>query len=198
MIIIGLTGSIACGKSTVSKIFQNKGLPVIDADLVARKVVEVGSEGLEKIKNTFGSKYISLDGSLNRTELGYLVFKEPLALKKINKLMQPLMKKETANQFLELEKSNTRLAIYDAALIIENGGADLFKSLIVVSCSLDIQLERLMKRNSLSKEDAILRISQQLSSREKEKFATMIIDTSGTLEETEKQTLEIFNIIKNY
>lgn len=122
MITFGLTGGIACGKSTVTKTFRAHNIPMVDADIVARQVVEIGTPGLNQIVETFGSQYLNTDGTLNRTELGKLVFFEPQAMLRINRIMLPLINKEAESQINKLHQEGNYIVGYDAALICEQGG----------------------------------------------------------------------------
>lgn len=188
MIIAGLTGGIACGKSTVSKTLIAHGIPVIDADIVARQVVEPGTPGLDQVIAHFGQQFLNLDGTLNRTALGLMVFSKPTILAELNNIMGPLIEAEARNQFNILSEAGCRVAVWDAALIVENGNHERYSPLIVVSCPREIQLERLMKRNGLTREEAMARISSQLSAPEKIKVANYVIDSSGSIENSIAQT----------
>jgi dephospho-CoA kinase len=188
MITFGLTGGIACGKSTVTKTFRAHNIPMVDADIVARQVVEIGTPGLNQIVETFGSQYLNTDGTLNRTELGKLVFFEPQAMLRINRIMLPLINKEAESQINKLHQEGNYIVGYDAALICEQGNAKKYKPLIVVHCPQDMQLARLMKRNSLTQAEAMARIEAQMPVAKKLKMADYNIDTSGTIEQSVKKT----------
>jgi len=209
--IFGLTGGIACGKSTVTKTFRKNGIPIVDADQVARDVVIPGSPGWFEVFLTFGKEYLNSDDSINRQKLGALVFSNPKEMKKLNDVMKPLLETESKRQlehalsFGELEwNTETNSPIlhrpgivgYDAALICEMGNADKYRPLIVVNCPPEIQIERLIKRNNLTIEQAQARIDAQMPLSEKVKLADFVIDTSGTIENSEKQTLEIISKLK--
>jgi dephospho-CoA kinase len=193
MITFGLTGGIACGKSTVTKTFRRNGIPLVDADIIARQVVEPGTPGYFKVLTAFGSEFFNEDATLNRAKLGELVFTEKTALDKINQIMGPLIHDEGSIQigrWLDyLRQQNKPLIVgYDAALIIEQSNHKLFKPLIVVSCPKEIQLERLMKRNQLTKAQAEARINAQMPVEEKIKYADFVIDTSREIEFSRLQT----------
>lgn len=198
MIVFGLTGGIACGKSTVTKTFRKHGFPIVDADIIARQVVDVGTYGYFSLLKTFGKRFFNEDGSLNREALGALVFSEKTAMKKLNDIMAPMIQDESFRQiqrwFLYLSGQGRELVVgYDAALICEMGNAKKYKPLIVVSCPRDTQIERLMKRNSLTREQAVSRIDAQMPVEEKIKLADYVIDTSGTIENSILQTEYIIN-----
>ena len=182
--IIGLTGGIACGKSTVSSYIRKKGFPVIDADQIARKVVEPGSVGLAQIRETFGTIYIRPDGALNREMLGKKVFAEPEALKKLNSITGPLILEE-----LKKELNTTAPVIFlDAALLLEE---EQYRNLVdevwVVSLKPETQLERLINRNGYGFRQAKNRIASQMSDGDRVKQADAVIDNNGTMEETLRQ-----------
>ncbi len=182
--IIGLTGGIACGKSTVSSYIQKKGFPVVDADRIARKVVEPGSKGLAQIRETFGTIYLRPDGALNREMLGKKVFAEPGALKKLNSITGPLILEE-----LKKELNTTAPVIFlDAALLLEE---EQYRNLVdevwVVSLKPETQLERLINRNGYGFRQAKNRIASQMSDGDRVKQADAVIDNNGTMEETLRQ-----------
>ena len=182
--IIGLTGGIACGKSTVSSYIRKKGFPVIDADQIARKVVEPGSVGLAQIRETFGTIYIRPDGALNREMLGKKVFAEPEALKKLNSITGPLILEE-----LKKELNTTAPVIFlDAALLLEE---EQYRNLVdevwVVSLKPETQLERLINRNGYGFRQAKNRIASQMSDGDRVNQADAVIDNNGTMEETLRQ-----------
>ena len=182
--IIGLTGGIACGKSTVSSYIQKKGFLVVDADRIARKVVEPGSKGLAQIRETFGTIYLRPDGALNREMLGKKVFAEPGALKKLNSITGPLILEE-----LKKELNTTAPVIFlDAALLLEE---EQYRNLVdevwVVSLKPETQLERLINRNGYGFRQAKNRIASQMSDGDRVKQADAVIDNNGTMEETLRQ-----------
>jgi dephospho-CoA kinase len=191
MITFGLTGGIACGKSTVTKTFRAHNIPMVDADIVARQVVEIGTPGLNEIVRVFGSQYLYTDGTLNRTELGKLVFAEPTAMLKINRIMLPLIAKEADSQMKKFHQDGYDIVGYDAALICEQGNCKKYRPLIVVHCPQDMQLARLMKRNSLTHAEAMARIEAQMPVEKKKKLADHLIDTSGSIENSIAQTEKI-------
>lgn len=197
MIIFGLTGGIACGKSTATKTFRKHGIPMVDADVVARQVVEPGTYGEYLIKENFGSDFFASDGSLDRSKLGQLVFSKPEALDLINKLIGPLVNQEADKQINELRNHGYSIIGYDAALICEMGNSKKYRPLIVVHCSADTQIARLMSRNSLTRAEAMARIAAQIPGHEKLKFADFTIDTSGTINNSIEQTEAIIKKLKS-
>lgn len=185
--IIGLTGSIASGKSTISQLLEDKGFHIIDADLVARKVVEPGTSTLIEISKQFGNEVIHPDGTLNREALGTLIFHNPSKRKQLNELMHPAIRQEMLAQRDQLKKQGMETIIMDIPLLFESKLQHFVEKILVVSVTEDIQLERLIKRNSLSEEEAKVRISSQLPVSEKEKAADAVIYNNGSIEESKIQ-----------
>lgn len=196
MIIFGLTGGIASGKSTVTKTFIKHGIPLVDADIVAREVVTVGSHGWGFVRAMFGQEYFNEDETINRTKLGALVFSDKQAMYNLNHVMKPLIQIESARQITALHSAGNSIVGYNAALICEMGNAKKYHPLIVVACSKDIQKERLMKRNDLTEEQALARINAQMSVEEKIKLADHVIDTSKEIEFSIQQTETIIHQLK--
>ena len=180
MFKIGLTGGIASGKSTVLTYFKDKGIPYIDADIVAREVVEPGTEGLEAIVDAFGSNVLHDDGTLNREVLGAIVFHNEEKRRQLN----DCLKEHIRNRIMELtahyESNYTAVLIYDIPLLIEGEWYTMMDEVWLVYVNESIQIERLMSRNRFSKEDALARINSQMRLDDKRSFADLIIDNSGT------------------
>ncbi len=185
--IIGLTGSIASGKSTISAMLKDKGYPIIDADLVARLVVEPGTSNLQEIEREFGSSVINKDGTLNREALGKLIFNDPVKRKQLNDLMHPAIRSEMFRQRDEHLKSGQKTLIMDIPLLFESRLQHFVDKILVVSVTEEMQLQRLMNRNSLSKDEATARIQSQLPISEKEKGADAVIYNNGTIEQSKEQ-----------
>jgi len=197
MITFGLTGGIACGKSAVTKTFRKNNIPIVDADVVAREVVIPGSIGNDKIMSRFGFPYFNQDGTLDRAKLAGLVFANHLAMTELNRIMKPLIESESDRQIAALHNEGNSIVGYDAALIIEQGNADKYRPLIVVSCPPVMQIERLMRRNDLTEAQAMSRINAQMSVEEKVKLADYVVDTSGSIENSINATLLIIELLKN-
>ncbi|MBA4541567.1 MULTISPECIES: dephospho-CoA kinase [Thermoactinomyces] len=194
--LLGLTGSIATGKSTVAEMLKRRGAVVVDADQVARKVVEPGSLGLNRIKETFGSEMLTADGQLDRAKLGELVFADEEARLRLNALLHPLIMDEMKRMTAEsLDKNPKSIVIWDVPLLIEENLTQFVEQVIVVYVPQAIQLKRLMERNHLTKTEAIKRMQSQLSIEEKKKVADYIIDNSGSLEETERQVDQLWRYL---
>ena len=194
MLRVGLTGSIAVGKSYVTSIFAELGCHVLDADQTAREVVLPGSAGLEAVADAFGREVLNPDGTLNRPHLGELVFADEAKRQKLNQILHPFIIARQDEIMREWEREDPQgIGIIDAALMIESGGYRRFDKLIVVHCRPEVQLERLMLRNGLSRDEAEARIGSQMPQAEKQKFADYLIDTSDGFELTRKRTLEVYN-----
>lgn len=177
--LIGLTGGIASGKSTVSTLLQERGARIVDADLISRQVVLPGSLGLKSLTEEWGNQILTAEGSLNRTVLGSLIFENPLARQRLNSILHPLIAQESARQiqdaFKEAIHSTLPLIVYDAALLIESGRADQFRPLIVVSTPESKQIERIQKRDGLSFDEAQARVHAQFPLDQKRAVADFII-----------------------
>lgn len=185
--IIGLTGSIASGKSTISAMLKEKGYPIIDADLVARLVVEPGTSTLSEIERVFGDQVMNKDGTLNREVLGQLIFHEPAKRKQLNDLMHPAIRAEMLRQRDELLERGEQTLIMDIPLLFESHLQHFVDKILVVSVTEEMQLQRLMQRNSLSEEEAKARIQSQLPISEKEKGADAVIYNNGSIEQSKGQ-----------
>jgi dephospho-CoA kinase len=184
MITFAITGGIAVGKSTVTNTIVNKyNIPIVDADVIARQIVEVGKPCLTHLVNAFSTSILNSDGSLNRKYLGNLCFKDKRSLSTINRILGKVIKEESFKQIQDLHGAGNSLVGYDSALIIESGMYTLYKPIIVVTCSPEVQLSRLMSRNNLTKEEAVARISAQMSLKEKVKYADYVINNDGGLNE---------------
>lgn len=186
--ILGLTGGIACGKSTISAYLKELGLPVIDADECSRAVVEKGSIGLEKLAKIFGNKILKNDGTLNRKALGRIVFSDSEQLSLLNAVMEPLIREEISRRLNQ--ENNADLVVLDAPLLIEQHYDKICDFIMTIDVPKEIQLERLIERDELSEDDAKKRIDSQLSPKERNGFADVVIDSSGTVEQTRKQVIK--------
>lgn len=185
--IIGLTGSIASGKSTVSQMLKELGYPIVDADLVARQVVEPGSETLEKIREAFGEDVILPDGSLDRKKVGDLIFSDPASRKRLNDIIHPAIRNEMLRQRAAYMAEGQKVVIMDIPLLFESKLQHFADKILVVSVTEENQLKRLMERNELAEGEALARISSQLPMSVKEEGADAVIYNNGTIEETKWQ-----------
>jgi dephospho-CoA kinase len=197
MLRVGLTGSIAVGKSFVSGVLAELGCHVLDADEVARRVVEPGAEGLRAVAGAFGETVIRPDGTLDREGLGRIVFGDEGKRRLLNSILHPLIIAGQDAWLRRREEEDPRgVGVVDAALMIESGGHGRFDKLIVVHCRPELQLERLVRRNHLSREDAQARIAAQMPQEEKLRYADYAIDTSGGFEETRRRTAEVYKELR--
>jgi dephospho-CoA kinase len=192
ILIIGITGSIACGKSLVSNYLQEKGYTIIDADKIGHMALE-NDEVKKQLVNKFG-KSILKDNEVNRVTLGKLVFENNENLKELNNIIHPQIRKNISEQ-IQVHK-NEKLVFVDVPLLFEAKFDDLVEKIIVVFLDEKIQLERLMNRNSLSKEEALQRIKSQIPVREKEKLGDYGVDNSFTQENTYNQVDRILEKLK--
>lgn len=185
--IIGLTGGIASGKSTVSEIFKEYGFPVIDADLGAREVVKKGSKGLQRIRAYFGEKVLFPDGTLNRSELGKEVFSDETKREALNQMLAQDIREWIEQQTKQALEEGVPLVVLDIPLLFEAGYDQKTDKTMVVFVDEDIQLERLIQRNGMTREEALNRIHAQMPLKEKMTRADYLIDNNGTIKETKKQ-----------
>ncbi|AIQ73474.1 MULTISPECIES: dephospho-CoA kinase [Paenibacillus] len=186
--IIGLTGGIASGKSTVSALLVNKGARLVDADVIAREVMLPGHEVLAAAAKQFGKEILFPDGTLNRAKLGEIVFQDPVALQTLNNLTHPAIRQEIKNRMYSMEQEEPkRLIIVDIPLLFESGLESLFHEIVVVYVPREVQITRLMERNRLSLEEAEARLNAQMDIEQKRNKADYIIDNSGDLAYTEQQ-----------
>ena len=194
MLRVGLTGSIAVGKSFVVSVFEDLGCHVLDADQTAREVVMPGTPGLKALTEAFGEEILKADRTLDRKQLGALVFADESQRQRLNHILHPFIIARQDEILNEWEKQDPQgIGIVDAALMIESGGYRRFDKLIVVHCRPEAQLERLMLRDKLSRDEAQRRIDSQMPQEEKQKFADYLIDTSDGFELTREQTIKVYN-----
>ena len=187
MQIVGITGGIACGKSTVAQIFERLGAVVIDADRIAREVVQPGTEGFERVVAHFGEGILSPSGAIDREALGAVVFADPHRRKALEKITHPLIVAEIAARLQNAIAGGAEVVMIEAALLIESGRSrDLVGKIIVVSAPIDLQIERLARRNGYTRKEALQRISAQMPLEEKKRHADFVIENSGDIAELER------------
>jgi dephospho-CoA kinase len=187
MLKVGLTGGIACGKTVVRRRLEERGIPTLDADAVVHRLLQSGTDVTREIAEIFGDAVIAPDGSVDRKALAAIVFNDEETLRKLNAVVHPAVWREIERFFEEREKASDPVAVVDAALMIETGSFRRYDRVVVVHCLPELQLERLMARDGLSREDALRRIRSQMPIEEKRPFADFLVDTSGSIEETLKQ-----------
>ena len=196
MYIIGLTGSIASGKSTVSRILADCGAPIVDADLIARAVAERGEIGWQKIVEAFGKDVLQSDGQLDRAKVGEMIFRDAAKRAELDRIMHPIILERMEAEIAEYKKQGRSIVILDVPLLLELGWQDKVSAVWLVAVSPDTQKRRLMVRNSLTEDQAAVRIASQMSIEEKCRYADIIINNDGTLEETDRAVREKWNEIK--
>ena len=196
MLKVGLTGSIAVGKSFVVSVLAELGCVVFDADKVAHSVMEPGRAAYLDLVEEFGDDILAADGAIDRTKLGPIVFADPERRRRLNEIVHPRVIEEQDRLLKEAEaRQPDGISIIDAALMIESGGYKRFDKLVVVYCDRETQVARLMKRNQLSREDAERRIRAQMSSEDKRRYADYEIDTSGTFDETRRHVAAVYQLL---
>lgn len=194
--IIGLTGGIASGKSTVAGFLQKAGIPVIDADKLGRIVLEKDGEAYEPTVNIFGSDILSEDGDIDRDKLGAKVFNNPEERAKLEAITHPAITRLSMRGMEIIAERGNRFAFYEAALLVETGVHKGLDALVVVSCSVATQMARLMARNGFSKEAAAARIASQYPLEEKLAVADYIIQNDGALSETYNETMKVLDALR--
>jgi dephospho-CoA kinase len=182
MRVVGLTGGIGCGKSTVGAMLSSRGVPVVCADAVAREVVEPGTDGHAEVVSAFGRGVVAADGTLDRKELARMVFNDAERLRALNAIVHPRVAARSAQRLAELATSGHALALYEAALLVENGVHQSLAGLIVVTASSHVQLARVMARDGATEAEAAARVRAQLPLARKVAEATYVVDNSGSLE----------------
>ncbi|KAI6005360.1 dephospho-CoA kinase, partial [Pisolithus marmoratus] len=186
-IVVGLTGGIATGKSTVSALLSTSGIPIIDADVLAREAVAPGTRALSKIAAYFGPHVILPDGSLDRKKLGSIVFNDETKRKKLNSIVHPAVTRAIVLNILGCWIRGERMCIVDVPLLIEGGLWKWMGCIVVVYCSAEIQLHRLMDRDNCTRAEAEARLGSQLPIASKVAYADIVIDNSGSHSELEDQ-----------
>lgn len=199
MLRVGLTGSIAVGKSFVTSVFAELGCRVLDADQTAREVVMPGAAGLKAIVEHFGKEVLASDGTLDRARMASIVFADEEKRLRLNHILHPFIiaRQDEILRGWEREDPNG-IAIVDAALMIESGGYKRFDKLIVVHCRPEVQLERLMLRDRLTLAEAQRRIASQMPQEEKQRYADYLIDTSDGFEPTRERTAEVYRELRKH
>ncbi len=195
MRVVGLTGGIASGKSTVSAMFRDLGAPLIDADQVARDVVEPGTPGLEGVARRFPG-VVDASGRLDRLALGQRIFADPAERRALEAIVHPRIREEVARRTEALARAGTRVVLYDAALLIENGLHRGMEGVILVAAPEAVQRARLATRDGLDEAAISARLAAQLPLADKRAHATWVVDNSGSLDETRAQVRRIWEEIQ--
>lgn len=195
MRIVGLTGGIGSGKSTVAHMLAARGASVIDADRLARAAVEKGSKGLAAIVDRFGAEFLTEDGQLDRRKLGRQIFEDAEARAALNGIVHPEVASLMADETEAAIEAGAELVVYDVPLLFENKLEALYRPIIVVSVSPEVQWARIKTRDLLTDEEIRARIAAQLPLDEKARQADHVIDNDGDLAETERQVEALFNAL---
>ncbi|MEV5152276.1 dephospho-CoA kinase [Streptomyces werraensis] len=190
MLTVGLTGGIGAGKSEVSRLLVECGAVLIDADRIAREVVEPGTPGLAAVVKAFGEEILTQDGSLDRPRLGALVFNDPEKLATLNSIVHPLV--GARSRELEEAAPDDAVVVHDVPLLTENGLAPLYDVVIVVDASPDTQLDRLVRLRGMSEEDARARMAAQATPEQRRAIADVVIDNDVPLDALERRVREVW------
>lgn len=185
--MVGLTGGIGSGKSAVTRLLAERGAVVIDADLVAREVVEPGTEGLAKVVAEFGEQVLKPDGTLDRPKLGALVFADPTKLAALNAIVHPLIGQRTAELLAQAREACAEVLVHDVPLLVESHLAEGYDAVVVVAADPETQLHRLTSLRGMSEQEACQRIAAQAPLADKLAVATHVISNDGPLEELAPQ-----------
>jgi len=197
MVIVGLTGGVASGKTTVAKLFQDEGVYLIDADQIARELVQPHKPAWNELRRVFGKEILNKNGTIHRKKLAAKVFSNPQQRDLINQILHPRIKEETARRLKEIGRKNPEaIVVIDAALLVETGDYREMDKLIVITSTETQQIERLRKRNKMGPEEAQKILSSQMSLEEKLNVADFVIRNEGSLEETKRRAKEVFQELK--
>jgi dephospho-CoA kinase len=197
VVVAGITGGIATGKSTVSRELASCGAVVVDADLIAREVVRKGTPVWEEIRARFGPEVLGPDGELDREAMGAIIFSDPDKKGLLNSIVHPAVYREMD---LQIEAAKARgkdtVVICDVPLLIETGMYKAYREVILVYVPESVQVARLMDRDRVTREQALLKVRSQMPIEDKRAYATMVIDNSGTCEETRSQARAVYERLK--
>lgn len=197
MYVVGLTGGIASGKSTVAQLFRDRGVPVIDADILGHRSYEPGTETYRKVIEAFGEEVVAADGTIDRRVLGSKVFGKPEELRRLTDIVWPAIRRLASEELAELEVAGNELAVLEAAVLLEAGWEDLVDEIWVVVVEPSIAVARLRSRNGLDEEAAWARIRSQLSNEERIRRADVVIENNGTLEELRARFEQAWEELRN-
>lgn len=179
---IGLTGGIATGKSTVKKLAEGLGIPTIDADMISHQVTEKGQKGYDQVVSHFGKSFLNADLTLNRKQLGAVIFSDPLKRIELESILHPLIKEQVTALKKQYLNESQKYCIYDVPLLFEKNMQNDFDLTVLVWCDPQTQLQRLMTRNQYTQEQALLRVQSQMKMIDKVKLANYCLDNSTSLE----------------
>lgn len=196
MKLVGLTGGIASGKSTVSEILARQGAAIINADVLAREVVEPGRQAWTEIVNTFGTAVLQPDRALDRQKLRALIFDDPDARKKLESIIHPQVRALAEQRIREHAAAGYAVIVYEVPLLFEGNLQEWLRPVILVACEVDTQRKRLQSRDNLSAVQAQKHIEAQMSLEEKRRLADYVIENNGSLEDLERQVQAVLEKIK--
>lgn len=196
MHVIGLTGGIASGKSTVAQFFRDKNVPVIDADILGHRTYEPGTETFKQVVAAFGEEIVAPDGTIDRKVLGGKVFGKPDELKRLTDIVWPGIRRLAEEELAQLKAAGNEIAVLEAAVLFEAGWEDLVDSIWVVVVDPELAVKRLGERNGLDPEAARARIASQLSNEERIARADIVIENNGTLEALQQRITEEWNALQ--
>lgn len=185
--MIGLTGGIASGKSTVTRFFRDRDIPVLDADLLGHQTYEPETDTFKAVVEAFGPELVAPDGTIDRKALGAKVFGKPDELKRLTDIVWPGIRRLASERLSELETAGNSVAVLEAAVLFEAGWEDLVDETWVVTVEPDQAVERLRERNGLDESAARARIASQLSNEERSRRADLVIENNGSLEDLERR-----------
>jgi dephospho-CoA kinase len=194
--LVGLTGGIASGKSTVSEILARQGAAIIDADVLAREVVEPGRQAWTEIVNTFGTAVLQPDRALDRQKLRAIIFDDPDARKKLESIIHPQVRALAEQRIREHAAAGYAVIVYEVPLLFEGNLQEWLRPVILVACDVDTQRKRLQSRDNLSAVQAQKHIEAQMSLEEKRRLADYVIENNGSLEDLERQVQAVLEKIK--
>lgn len=196
MVKIGLTGGIGTGKSTVSNILSKEGLRIIDADAIAKEVLENNPKILEMVRAQFGAGFFDWRGEFRRKEFGNHIFRFPKQRIKYESIIMPYIKQSIEEKIKLYEQKNEKIVIIDAPTLIENNMHEEMDYIVLVYADNSVQIQRVMNRDKLTKVETVSRINSQMSMEEKKEFANIIIDNNTDLIELQKQVYDFIDFIK--
>lgn len=196
MKLVGLTGGIASGKSTVAKILQSLGAAIVNADDLAREVVEPGHEAWKEIVASFGAEILQSDQTLDRQKLRTLIFNQPHARKRLESIIHPRVRALAEERIRQYAAAGYPVVIYEVPLLFEGNLQEWLRPVILVACDVETQTARLQKRDHLTAADAEKHIAAQMSLKDKRRLADYVIENNGSLEDLERQTRQILEELK--
>lgn len=197
MLILGLTGGIATGKSTVSLTLREAGARIWDADVASREVVEPGQAGNSALREAFGDSFFNADGSLNRKVLAKEVFADPQKILLLNKTLHPYILQDMCLKLADFRKEGALVAVVDAPLLFESGADEVCDQIWMTSCGVDEQIRRMRYRDGLSEEDALARIDAQMTEAERRSRCSRVIDTTDSIEEVARYVRTLYEELED-